>query len=73
MYQVVFCKNDIGNFASLGVSILSQNTDIPCQEVNSIPPLLETHSTIVTALTNKIKREVKLLEAFPSYMCYMAC
>lgn len=27
----------------------------------------------MTALTNKIKRKVNLLEVFPSHMCYMVC
>lgn len=71
MCQGVFCKNDLGNIASLGVAMFSQNPDIPYREVNSISPLLETHCTSVTALTNKIKRKVNLLEVFPSHVCYM--
>ena len=53
--------------------MLFQNLDIPYQEVNCISPFLETHYIFTTALTNKIKREVKLLEAVPSYKCNMAC
>ena len=71
--QVVFYKNDLGNIACLGVPMLFQNLDIPYQEVNYISPLLETHYIFTTALTNKIKREVKLLEAVPSYKCNVAC
>ena len=73
MCQVVFCKNDLGEMASLGVAMVSQNLDTPYQEVNPISPFLETHGTFVTALTNKIRREVKLLESFPSHVCYMVC
>jgi len=53
--------------------MLFQNLDIPYQEVNYISPFLETHYIFTTALTNKIKREVKLFEAVPSYKCNMAC
>ena len=51
MCQVAVCKNDLGKITSLGVAMLSQNFDIPYQEVNYISLLLETHCIFVTALT----------------------